>query len=104
VASNRSRSLDLAADVGADHTLLPEDDTAEHIRDYHRGPGVAATVDFVGADSTLKLVAQVAQPLGHVTLVGVASGTYTSASSPHPTKSHSPLLAKMISEDRRGPS
>jgi D-arabinose 1-dehydrogenase-like Zn-dependent alcohol dehydrogenase len=67
--------LQLAKDSGADHTLRSDSEAAAKIRDLTRGLGAEVVLDFVGADSTLKLAAKVARKLGHLTVVGLAGGT-----------------------------
>jgi alcohol dehydrogenase, propanol-preferring len=69
-------ALELAAAVGADHGLAPSESTAAQIRELSGGKGADLVVDLVGADDTLALGAAVARSLGHVTLVGIARGSY----------------------------
>jgi alcohol dehydrogenase, propanol-preferring len=76
VVDKSQAALELAATVGADAGIGAGDDAVQQIRDITGGRGAEATIDLVGAESTLKLAADVAQALGHVTLVGVGPGTY----------------------------
>jgi len=50
------RKLDLARQMGAEHTFNGRDlDVIERIREVTRGHGVSASFDFVGTDATLDL-------------------------------------------------
>jgi len=69
-------ALDLAARMGADHTVVASDAAAAEIGDLTRGKGVDVVIDLVGVDATLALAASVARPLGHVTLVGIGGGSF----------------------------
>jgi propanol-preferring alcohol dehydrogenase len=71
----RPAALMLAAEVGADHTVLAGAEAAAEVRDLTSGRGADVVLDFVGADATLALGAAVARPLGHLTIVGIAGGT-----------------------------
>lgn len=71
----RQQALDLAAQVGADHTVLAGADAAESIRDLTGGRGAEVVLDIVGSDETLALGAAVTRALGHLTIVGIAGGT-----------------------------
>jgi propanol-preferring alcohol dehydrogenase len=73
---SRQDALDLASELGADHTVLAGDQAAEEIRDLTGGIGAELVIDFVGVDATLQLGAQVVQPLGHLTMVGIGGGTF----------------------------
>ena len=68
------QKLDLAREVGADHTFLPGD-AAEGIRDLTGASGAQLVLDMVGADDTLALGAQVVAVEGHLTVIGLAGGT-----------------------------
>ncbi|EID17247.1 alcohol dehydrogenase GroES domain-containing protein [Mycolicibacterium phlei RIVM601174] len=72
---NRRTALDLAAAVGADHTLESDASTAGAIRDLTGGRGADVLLDFVGADATIELARAAARPLGDVTIVGIAGGS-----------------------------
>jgi propanol-preferring alcohol dehydrogenase len=69
-------ALELAKEKGADVTVVAGDTAADEIREATKGRGAEAVIDLVGAEATLQLAASVARPLGHVTLVGIAGGTY----------------------------
>lgn len=71
----RQSALDLAAQVGADHTVRAGPDAVDHIRDITRGRGADVVLDIVGSDDTLALAAAIGTPLGHLTIVGIAGGT-----------------------------
>jgi len=66
--------LKTAREMGADETLLSGDDATKRIRDMTRGRGAGLVLDMVGIDPTLKMAAQVARVLGHVTIVGLGGG------------------------------
>ena len=67
--------LQTAREYGATYVLdAREPDTADQIREISGGFGVAASFDFVGADSTLKLAFAVTRSGGKVTQVGLAGG------------------------------
>lgn len=67
--------VDLALQVGASVGVLAGDSAAEEVREATRGRGADLVIDVVGSDDTLALAAQVARPLGHLTIVGIAGGT-----------------------------
>lgn len=70
----RAEALTVATSVGADHGVLAGDDAATEILELTAGKGAEVVVDIVGADDTLALGAQVVQPVGHLTIVGIAGG------------------------------
>lgn len=76
VVDRSAAALSLAEDVGADARVLAGEDAVEQVRDATGGRGAEAVFDHVGADSTLQLAAAVARPFGHVSLVGIAGGSY----------------------------
>jgi propanol-preferring alcohol dehydrogenase len=77
VAIDTSASkLTLARDVGADETFEAGDGAADAVRQLTEGLGAQVVLDMVGSDSTLKLAAETAHIEGHVTLVGLAGGTF----------------------------
>jgi alcohol dehydrogenase, propanol-preferring len=71
----RPEALDLAASVGADVTIAAGPDAAAAIYDATGGLGADVVIDFVGADATMQLGAQVSRPLGDLTVVGIAGGS-----------------------------
>ena len=80
-------ALALALEVGADETLQPDEKTVKTIREMTNGHGADVVLDFVGAESTLKLAMASARTLGDVTLVGIAEGPFRSHSSRKDMKS-----------------
>jgi len=71
-----AEKLKLAREVGADEALAPGEGTAEAIRKLTDGLGAELVLDMVGAEETLALAAAVARFESHVTMVGLAGGTY----------------------------
>jgi propanol-preferring alcohol dehydrogenase len=67
--------LRLAHDVGADQTVRSGPDSAAEIRELTHGLGAQLVLDFVGAEPTLTLAAQIARTDGEITIVGLAGGT-----------------------------
>ncbi len=68
-------ALELAHDVGADETLLLDDQATDHVRGATDGVGADVVLDFVGVDATMQFGAAVARSLGHLTIVGIGGGT-----------------------------
>jgi propanol-preferring alcohol dehydrogenase len=68
--------LALAKAVGADDAVSSGPDTSNHIWDLTAGRGAEVVLDFVGADATIALGAQVVRSQGDLTVVGLAGGTY----------------------------
>jgi propanol-preferring alcohol dehydrogenase len=60
--------------MGADETLLSGDQAVTRIKDITRGQGAELVLDMVGVDPTLRMAAQVARVLGHLTIVGLGGG------------------------------
>ncbi len=76
IAVDRDASaLELARDVGADHTVLTGADAVAQIRELTDGRGADVVIDFVGADATLQLGAAASRTFADLTLVGIAGGT-----------------------------
>ena len=71
----RESALALAADVGADHTVVSGPDATEELRDLMGGRGAELVLDLCGYDDTMALAASVASNLGNLTVVGVGGGT-----------------------------
>lgn len=71
----RESALALAAEMGADHTVVAGPEAADEIRGITGGRGADVVLDIVGYDDTLTLAAAVAAPLGRLTIVGVGGGT-----------------------------
>lgn len=70
----REQALELARSSGADVTLLSGEDTPAQVRDATEGKGADLVLDFVSADATLDLAAQVVRSLGDLTIVGAGFG------------------------------
>lgn len=64
----------LALEVGADHALLSDADTAASIRTLTGGRGADAVFDFVGAQATVALSGSVVAVEGDLTIVGIGGG------------------------------
>ncbi|MEV5956082.1 NAD(P)-dependent alcohol dehydrogenase [Streptomyces sp. NPDC051987] len=77
--------LDTARRMGADETLLSGDQAVTRIRDMTGQHGAELVLDMVGLDPTLRMAAQVARVLGHLTVVGLGGGALPVdfASPPH---------------------
>ena len=69
-----SDKLKIAQGMGADEVLLSGDAAVARIKDMTRGQGTELVLDMVGVDPTLKMAAQVARVLGHLTIVGLGGG------------------------------
>jgi propanol-preferring alcohol dehydrogenase len=67
--------LTAAADLGADHTLLSEDASAEEVRAMTGGRGADLVLDVVGSEQTLGLAAGLLAFEGDLTLLGLAGGS-----------------------------
>ncbi len=74
-------AVDTAADklatakkMGADEALVSGEGAVTRIKDMTRGQGAHLVLDMVGVNPTLKMAAQVARSLGHVTIVGLGGG------------------------------
>ena len=65
--------LEIAKKMGADETLLSGDAAVKRIKDITRGQGAELVLDMVGVNPTLKMAAQLARVLGHLTIVGLGS-------------------------------
>jgi propanol-preferring alcohol dehydrogenase len=68
--------LRLAQEVGADEALEPGEGAAETIRELTGGLGAELVLDNVGADDSLALAAQIVRFESHLTMVGLAGGTF----------------------------
>ena len=64
----KPEALELAKQIGAHHVVKSDEDAATAIRDLTGGKGADVVLDFVGAESTIKLGMSVARPLGDVTI------------------------------------
>jgi len=72
----KPEALALAASAGVEHAIAAGDLAAFEVLDATKGAGAELTLDFVGTEQTLALAAAVTRSLGHVTLVGIAGGTF----------------------------
>ncbi len=68
--------LALAKEVGADETVEPGEGAATAIRELTGGLGADLVLDNVGAEETIALGAAVARFESHLTVVGLAGGTF----------------------------
>ncbi len=66
--------LETARQMGADEALLSGDGAVKRVKDMTGGQGAHVVIDMVGIDPTLKMAAQMARALGHVTIVGLGGG------------------------------
>jgi propanol-preferring alcohol dehydrogenase len=66
--------LETAKQMGADETMISGDGAVKRIKEMTRGQGANLVLDMVGVDPTLKMAAQMARALGHVTIVGLGGG------------------------------
>ncbi|WP_306215860.1 NAD(P)-dependent alcohol dehydrogenase [Actinoplanes sp. RD1] len=74
---SKPEALRLAEECGADAVVPAGDAAAGEIRKLTPGGrGADLVVDFVGAAGTVELGMTVARPLGDVTIVGIANGTF----------------------------
>lgn len=71
----RREALDLAARMGADHTVEVSDTAVDDIKGLTAGQGAEVVIDFVGNDATLALAARVVGQVGDLTIVGIGGGT-----------------------------
>lgn len=70
-----AEKLALAAEVGAQVSVLASEGAAETVRDATAGRGAELVLDIVGSDETLALAAQCGRFEGDIALVGLAGGT-----------------------------
>ncbi|WP_431904891.1 NAD(P)-dependent alcohol dehydrogenase [Nonomuraea sp. bgisy101] len=66
--------LEIAKRMGADEALLSGDQAVTRIMDMTRQQGAQLVLDMVRIDPTLRMAAQVARVLGHLTIVGLGGG------------------------------
>jgi propanol-preferring alcohol dehydrogenase len=71
-----AEKLRLARDVGAEEAVMAGEGAAEAINDATSGRGAELVIDMVGSDDTLALSAQVVRFESHLTVVGLAGGTF----------------------------
>ncbi len=70
----RDEALQLAEDIGADHTVKAGEDAADEILEHAQGRGADLVLDVVGADATMSLASQVVRPLSDLTVIGIGGG------------------------------
>jgi alcohol dehydrogenase, propanol-preferring len=70
-----AEKLALAKAFGADATVVSDDRAVEHVHDLCGG-GAELVLDVVGSDATLQLAVGVSRRLGHLTVVGIAGGSF----------------------------
>jgi alcohol dehydrogenase, propanol-preferring len=73
---SKPEALKLAHSLGADDVVSPGENAAASIREVTKGQGADVVLDFVGSDDTMRLGIAAARPLGDVTIVGIAGGSY----------------------------
>jgi alcohol dehydrogenase, propanol-preferring len=72
----REHALEVAARSGADAVLPASGLAPAQLRAAAGGRGAAVVVDCVGSDETLALAAGAVAPGGHVSVLGLAGGTF----------------------------
>jgi propanol-preferring alcohol dehydrogenase len=72
----REEALEVAARSGADAALPASGLVTAQLRAAAGGRGAALVVDCVGSDETLALAAGAVAPGGHVSVLGLAGGTF----------------------------
>jgi propanol-preferring alcohol dehydrogenase len=70
----RTEALEAAEQSGADHAVPSDAGAAERVRELTGGAGADVVLDFVGAQPTVELAAQVVRQLGDLTIVGIGGG------------------------------
>jgi propanol-preferring alcohol dehydrogenase len=85
--------LEIAKSMGADEILISGDDAVKRIKDITNDQGAELVLDLVGVHPTLRMAAQVARVLGHLTIVGVGNATLpvNFSSPPHECSVASPF-------------
>ncbi|MER7149863.1 NAD(P)-dependent alcohol dehydrogenase [Streptomyces lydicus] len=84
--------LETAKRMGADEVLLSGEEAVTRIKNMTGQQGAQLVLDMVGMDPTLRMAAQVARVLGHLTIVGLGGGALpvNFASPPHECSVASP--------------
>jgi propanol-preferring alcohol dehydrogenase len=75
VVDTRPAALELALACGAHVALAAEEATGKVLR-RESGHAAALVIDCVGAEATLELAGQAVAPGGHVSILGMAGGTF----------------------------
>lgn len=71
-----AEKLKLAREVGAEEAVEAGEGAAEAIGELTGGLGAELVIDMVGADDTLALAAQIVRFESHLTVVGLAGGSF----------------------------
>ncbi|MFI8242852.1 NAD(P)-dependent alcohol dehydrogenase [Streptomyces sp. NPDC085866] len=89
--------LETAKRMGADEALLSGDEAVTRIMDMTGQQGAQLVLDMVGIDPTLRMAAQVARILGHLTIVGLGGGALpvNFSSPPHECSVASPYWGSL---------
>ncbi|MGW3354827.1 NAD(P)-dependent alcohol dehydrogenase [Streptomyces bungoensis] len=89
--------LETAKRMGADEALLSGDEAIARILDLTDHQGAQLVLDMVGVDPTLRMAAQVARVLGHLTIVGLGGGALpvNFSSPPHECSVASPYWGSL---------
>ncbi|MER6454666.1 NAD(P)-dependent alcohol dehydrogenase [Streptomyces sp900105245] len=66
--------LNTAMHMGADEALPSGDEAITRIKDLTGQQGAELVLDMVGIEPTLRMAAQIARTLGHLTIVGIGGG------------------------------
>ncbi len=69
------QKLRLAREIGADHTVLAQEDAADQVASLTGGRGAELVLDIVGSDESLAAAARMGRMQGDLTVVGIAGGT-----------------------------
>ncbi|GES29237.1 NAD(P)-dependent alcohol dehydrogenase [Streptomyces angustmyceticus] len=89
--------LETAKRMGADEVLLSGEEAVTRIKDMTGQQGAQLVLDMVGIDPTLRMAAQVARVLGHLTIVGLGGGALpvNFSSPPHECSVASPYWGSL---------
>jgi propanol-preferring alcohol dehydrogenase len=71
-----TKALELAEELGADHILTANRETAANVRQAIHGESVDVVLDFVGAGATIALAADLVGPLSKIVIIGRGSGSF----------------------------
>jgi propanol-preferring alcohol dehydrogenase len=69
--------LEVAARLGAEHTLVSDGSAAAAVLELTRGYGADVVFDFTGVQPTLDLAAATVAPTGAIRIVGLGGGALT---------------------------
>lgn len=73
---NAAEKLDLAREVGAEETVPSDESAADAVRELTGGLGAELVLDMVGSDETLAAAAGMVHTEGHLTVIGLAGGSF----------------------------